>query len=110
MAIFFIFAKMKIFSYILLFYFVAFSISPTIISLLKSKYEISNYCNLPEEQSQEQKEESTKKTFEGFNEKSFSCDLNQCQSSIKYNFSSFYNETLNCNFHCNIFIPPPKLV
>jgi hypothetical protein len=102
---------MKKFTYILLFYFVAFSFAPTIISLLKSKYEISSYYNLiEEEQSQEQKEETSKKTFEDFTVYSFSTDLILLKTFYKYNFISFYNETLNCNFLCNIFIPPPKTI
>jgi hypothetical protein len=102
---------MKKITYILLFYFVAFSIAPTIISLLKSKYEISHFYNiLEEEQNQEQKEELSKKTFEDVFINTIYIDLLQFNSNLSGNFYSFYNETLNCNFLCNIIIPPPNTI
>lgn len=105
------FASMKKATYLLLFYFVAFSIAPTVISLLKSKYKISSYYNLiEEEQSEEQKEETSKKTFEDFTVYSFSTDLIFLKTFYKYNYISFFNEKLNCNFLCNILIPPPKTI
>jgi hypothetical protein len=100
---------MKSIASILLLFFVAYTVAPTIISCVSEKIDLSQCYKLIEEEN-----ENTEDNLNNSKENYF---VNN--SFLEFNFKNFlsqskkitfYNEKLNCNFQSNILIPPPKQI
>ncbi len=99
---------MKKISFILLIFFVGFICTPTILSVVSKKFDISEFYNIIEEEQQEENVKNHKEINYILHNTSFNIDFNNYFSKSKY--FNFYNDKLNCNFQFNIIIPPPNFI
>jgi hypothetical protein len=99
---------MKKTSIILLIFFVGFICTPTILSVVSKKFDISEFYNIIEEEQQEENVKNHKELTYIYYNPSLNIDFYNYYSKSKSFY--FYNDKLNCNFQFNIIIPPPNFI
>lgn len=103
------FVLMKLAKFIILFYFIGFSITPTLLSFLNN--ENIECCIFLEDETQENNEENNEEKNNENKEKP--CFFNNHYKNIPFTeLNSFilfsFKDKFICNYINNIFIPPPN--